>query len=124
MNILFVFQRCYARDVRRYFVNTMLHELGHILGLRHEHSQSGIKDWFGKGKDSQPEDRAGGAESVVWGVRNPKSVMAYYRGQEIQQSDIESIRKAYDELHHGKVIRGQGRFDMIEKTIARVEPNN
>lgn len=124
MNILYVFSRQYAGDVRNFFVATMRHELGHILGLRHEHSQSGIKDWLGPGRDSPPEDRPGGAESILWGSRNPRSVMAYYRGQTIQESDIIDISRAYDELNNGRVIRGEGRFGVIQKTVARVDPNN
>jgi len=118
LNSLKVYDAQFFPQHKPFIVNTFLHEIGHILGLRHEHSHSGVPGWI------PPEDRANGAESVVWGVKNPKSVMAYYKGQDIQESDVISIRKAYDELQDGKLITGQGRFGFIQKTVQRVLPNN
>lgn len=118
LNKLKVFAGLYKKPQRPYMMNTMLHELGHVLGLRHEHSHSGVPGWL------PAEDQANGAESVMWGVRNPRSVMAYYAGQNIQPSDIDAITEAYDDLTDGKVLTGTGRFGKITKTVRRVEPNN
>ncbi len=118
LNTVFVNQGQFSPQQRPLMVNTMLHELGHVLGLRHEHSHSGIPGFI------PPEDTLFGAESIIYGARNPRSVMAYYQGQTIQDSDVTSIRKAYDELGEGTVITGQGRFREVRKTVRRVEPNN
>ncbi len=88
--------------------NTMLHELGHILGLRHEFAHEKEK-W---------------AESILFGVKNEKSVMAYYPSQEIQETDVVFIRKAYDELKHGETVHAQGPVGQVSKLIFRVLPNN
>lgn len=88
--------------------NTMLHEIGHVLGLRHEFAH----------------DREGFAESILFGIKNPRSVMAYYPAQEIQDTDVEAVRRAYDELADGSELEGQGPFGTIRKVVNRVEPNN
>lgn len=119
LNTLTVFEQQYTPEYRGQLFNTQLHELGHILGLRHEHSQSKYETAYG----SFVED-AKGAESILWGVRNPKSIMAYHPSPSIQQSDINGIRSAYDTLADGRTINGQGLFGLISKTIRRVEPNN
>ena len=118
LNDIRVYATQFADNQLPLIVNTMLHELGHVLGLRHEHSHSGIPGWL------PPEDTANGAESIVYGVRNPRSVMAYYRGQDIQPSDESAIREAYDKLSDGSVIEGQGRFTKVKKVVRRVAPNN
>lgn len=118
LNSVLAYKGMFSRGQKPLMVSTMLHELGHVLGLRHEHSHAGIPGWI------PPEDQANGAESIVWGVRNPRSVMAYYQGQEIQESDTKAICEAYDELVDGKVISGTGRFGSVQKTIRRVPPNN
>jgi len=102
-------------DKRKYgsrypLYNTMLHELGHILGLRHE---------FAHEKQNEMK-----AESILFGISNPKSVMAYYPGQDIQTSDIHYVRKAYDELSHGKIVSALGPYGRVSKKVVRVRPNN
>ncbi|KXJ84806.1 hypothetical protein Micbo1qcDRAFT_169931, partial [Microdochium bolleyi] len=57
--------------------NVFLHELGHILGLRHEFA-----------------DLEGGA--IQWGSRNPYSVMSYNFPPQIQPSDEKDTRSFYD----------------------------
>ncbi len=100
------FDRRYRRRYRLY--NTMLHEIGHILGLRHEFAHETEK----------------GMESILFGTRNKKSVMAYYPSQEIQDTDIDFIRKAYDELKDGEIVRAEGPVGEVSKRISRVVPNN
>eukprot|EP00171_Calliarthron_tuberculosum_P003133 IDg3133t1 len=111
LNSVFVYKGIFSKRQKLLMVSTMLYELGHVLGLRHEHSHSGVPGWI------PAEDQANGAESIVWGVRNPRSVMAYYQGQQIQDSDIAAINAAYDDLEDGKIVTGKGRFSTVQKTI-------
>ncbi|KAH7130718.1 matrix metallo proteinase-11 [Dendryphion nanum] len=60
--------------------NVFLHELGHVLGLRHEFAL-------------KPETYEGGA--VVIGTANIESVMSYVFPPEIQESDIQDTRFFY-----------------------------
>lgn len=99
---------------RNRIYNTMLHEIGHVLGLRHEFAQ-------------EEEDRLEPSrkyESILFGIKNPRFVMAYYPAQEIQDSDVDAVRRAYDELADGSQLEGQGPFGRTRKTVNRVEPNN
>jgi hypothetical protein len=77
LNVIWVFGRAFQSDVVRYMDAVMEHELGHVLGLRHEFA-----------------DQEGGA--VLWGPRNPISVMSYNFPMRIQPSDIDSTRQLYD----------------------------
>ncbi len=117
LNTVYVYKLLLEPPHRQYMMNTMLHELGHVLGMKHEHSHSGT-DWL------PPDDTEYGPESIIYGPRNPKSVMAYYEGQTIQDTDAEYIRRAYDELDDGAVIKGRAMYGFVEKTVRRVEPNN
>ncbi|MBT9560867.1 MAG: hypothetical protein IV100_32885, partial [Myxococcales bacterium] len=66
LSVLKVYKRAFAeRDV---MANIFLHELGHVLGLRHEFA-----------------DMEGGAQ--IWGTRNPNSVMSYEFPPQMQDSD-------------------------------------
>ncbi len=56
-------------------------------------------------------------DSDVW-------CLQYYPAQEIQESDIIAIRKAYDELKHGMEITAQGPYGDVRKVVVRVKPNN
>lgn len=118
LNELYVFKRQFDVDQRSLIANTMAHELGHVIGLRHEHSQEKMANGFG------PEDDGKQIESILYGPPNPLSVMAYYRGQQIQPSDVEYASLAYDSLKDGMEIRGTGRFKEVVKKVKRVDPNN
>ena len=61
--------------------NVFLHELGHVLGLRHEFAM-------------KPETFEGGA--VIMGSANIESVMSYVFPPEMQQSDIVDTRFFYN----------------------------
>ena len=50
--------------------------------------------------------------------------MAYYRGQRIRFTDVMAVRLAYDTLEDGMVVRGNGKFGIVEKTVRRVHPSN
>lgn len=72
-----VSQRAFAPDLKPYMWQYFLHELGHVLGLRHEFA---------------PQE--GGA--VQLGPRDPFSVMNYRSEPPmITESDIASTRKFY-----------------------------
>lgn len=118
LNSIDIYSLSFQPSQKAEFIPTMLHELGHVLGLRHEHSQNLLP-----GRPSI-EDEDPALESILWGIRNPRSVMAYYPLVSIQQSDIDGIRSAYDDLDDGKVIQGTGLLGLITKTVERVEPNN
>lgn len=117
-NAIRVFSKCFDYFELPYLRSVFLHELGHVLGLRHEHAQDGFPGVL------SAEDMEGGPESVAWGGRNPMSIMAYYRGGTIQESDAEAVRSAYDQLEDGMVLEGEGRSGLVRKTVKRVRPNN
>lgn len=82
--------RCYEfalKDAhqRSILKNTFLHEIGHILGLRHEFAI--VEDTEGNGPESQP--------AVQFGSKNPISVMSYEDVVYIQPTDKEDIVKFY-----------------------------
>lgn len=120
LNFVVVFDTQFDRRFVDQFVPTMLHELGHVLGLRHEHSQSELVGRQGP----YTEDLDFGLESILFGPNNPKSVMSYNGVPTIQDSDAKYVRKAYDELGDGSKISGKGIFGTVTKTVVRVEPNN
>lgn len=60
--------------------NVFLHELGHVLGLRHEFAMD-------------PDTYEGGA--VILGSANSESVMSYVFPPELQQSDIKDTQDFY-----------------------------
>ncbi len=111
VNVLFVYDAAFRHDNAPFLRGTLLHELGHVVGLRHEHAQ-------------ETEDSSTGPESISFGRRNKKSVMAYYRGQRIRLTDVMAVRTAYDTLHDGMVVKGKGKSGVVEKTVRRVHPDN
>jgi hypothetical protein len=65
----------------QYLKNIFLHELGHVLGLRHEFA---------------PElEDTGDNYTVQIGPRNPLSVMGYEFPPQIQPSDVENAKGFY-----------------------------
>jgi hypothetical protein len=79
LNTLFVYKLALDK-YRGILKNIFLHELGHTLGLRHEFALD-------------PTRFEGGA--IVWGSRNPKSVMSYVFPPQVQQSDITDTKSFY-----------------------------
>jgi hypothetical protein len=78
LNMLYVYKGAFEPGRINYMKNIFLHELGHVLGLRHEFA---------------PE-REGG--TVQLGVRNERSVMSYVFPPDIQMSDKDSTREFYN----------------------------
>ncbi|KAB8067158.1 hypothetical protein BDV29DRAFT_200650 [Aspergillus leporis] len=77
LNVLYVYKKAFEPGNINFMTNIFLHELGHVLGLRHEFA---------------PEKEGG---TVQLGPRNPKSVMSYYFPPEIQMDDKKSTREFY-----------------------------
>ncbi len=96
LNTMFVYKRAFDQDTVNFQVNIFAHELGHVLGFRHEFA---------------PQE--GGA--VLFGPRNPSSVMAYKFPPSIQPSDIASAKLLY-QARDGSSIEGF--------PVDRIEPDN
>jgi hypothetical protein len=81
LNVLNVYPAAFKEGTVHYLKNIFLHELGHVLGLRHEFA---------------PELETGAnLKSVQIGPRNPTSVMGYEFPPQLQQSDIDSAKAFY-----------------------------
>ena len=77
--------------------NVFLHELGHVLGLRHEFAITGDA-----AKNLAPETST---PAVQFMESNYYSVMSYNFPPTIQQSDIDGV-KAFYQLKNGEMING------------------
>ncbi|KAI8623578.1 hypothetical protein F5Y19DRAFT_457969 [Xylariaceae sp. FL1651] len=85
---LFVYAKSFESDNVDFMTNIFYHEIGHILGLRHEFA------------DVDTEERR--TKSVPFGPKNELSVMNYFphpRLIDIQPRDAEWVRKFYDYKH-------------------------
>jgi hypothetical protein len=81
LNILNVYAGAFRPGTIPFLKNTFLHELGHVLGFRHEFA-------------AETEDE--GAEYTVQiGPRNPLSVMGYEFPPILQPSDVENAKAFY-----------------------------
>ena len=83
--------------------NVFLHELGHVLGLRHEFAITG---------DPDKRLKAEGAGARQFGLANYYSVMSYNFPPNIQQSDIDGLREFY-KLKNGTMIGGSPVTDYL-----------
>jgi len=77
LNTLFVYRRAFDAAISPYQTNIFLHELGHVLGLRHEFAA-----------------QEGGA--VQFSPANPLSVMSYTFPPNIRDSDEASTKAFYN----------------------------
>ncbi|KAI9771891.1 MAG: hypothetical protein M1840_001661 [Geoglossum simile] len=84
LNTVFVYQGAFQSGSVNTQKEIFLHELGHILGLRHEFADGPFR--------GRPAE--GGA--VVFGERNENSVMSYHLPPAIQESDVRDTRAFYD----------------------------
>jgi hypothetical protein len=81
LNVLNVYNAAFQPGTVQYLKNIFLHELGHVLGLRHEFA---------------PElEDTGDNYTVQIGPRNPLSVMGYEFPPQIQPSDVENVKAFY-----------------------------
>ncbi|KAH8729215.1 hypothetical protein BGZ61DRAFT_529459 [Ilyonectria robusta] len=77
----------YALAFTQYHINNqanfLAHEIGHILGFRHEFSREEEPLFW----------------SATWGNRNPNSVMSYYHDSglwQVQKQDLKELKSFYD----------------------------
>lgn len=75
-NHLYVYGRALKKDARDYLQNVFLHELGHVLGLRHEFA-------------------AESGDFVLFGGENQASVMGYNWPPDLTSQDISETREFY-----------------------------
>lgn len=80
LNNMYVYLKAFQPGTINYLYNVFLHELGHVLGLRHEFA---------------PERGEGAGPMVVWGVRNTLSVMSYTFPPQLQSSDKTDTKSFY-----------------------------
>ncbi|KAI1212557.1 uncharacterized protein F4807DRAFT_413510 [Annulohypoxylon truncatum] len=88
---LLVYELAFSRLCHS-MVDVFCHELGHVLGLRHEFSLEKEKT----------------CPSVQWGPRNQESVMAYSSFR-IQETDITELKRFYE--FRGKEYKG---FEIVD----------
>ncbi|KAH7011758.1 hypothetical protein EDB80DRAFT_641179 [Ilyonectria destructans] len=92
--ILYIFKFAFRREHRNYMANIFRHEIGHVLGLRHE----------------EAETRESAVPSVALTRQNSLSIMSYFTDPSkirIQESDIAAVRKLCaisEETFHGFVV--------------------
>jgi hypothetical protein len=94
LNNLYVYQLAFDAKYVSYLSNILIHELGHVLGLRHEFA---------------PEKEGQGA--IVFGPRDPLSVMSYSFPPEMQVSDCINTKLFYE--YTGSSIYGVQISDQI-----------
>ena len=80
LSSLFVYTGAFTEESRPILKNIFLHELGHVMGLRHEFALTEEESWA----------------AVRFGTPNPRSVMSYAFPPTIQQSDIDDTRAFYN----------------------------
>lgn len=91
---------------KKYLMNTLLHEIGHIIGLRHEFALDVGDD--GKTKEDIPAQR--------FGSKNEHSVMSYDAINIIQDTDIKDV-KAFYELKNRVLLNGVPVTDYTPKPL-------
>lgn len=93
-------------EMRPVLKNSFLHEIGHIIGLRHEFAIEA--DTHGNG----PE----GDGATQFGSKNPISVMSYETVNYIQPTDKEDVKKFY-KLENYSEIAGVRIYDYVPKPL-------
>ncbi|XTI93534.1 hypothetical protein V2W45_1252885 [Cenococcum geophilum] len=93
-------------DWRKVLKNTFLHEIGHIIGLRHEFALDLKAD--GQPRESTP--------AVRFGSQNEHSVMSYDDVNYIQESDKKDVKDFY-KLQNKSLINGVPLTDYAPKPL-------
>lgn len=89
-----VYKLAFNKDCCSSMTNIFCHELGHILGLRHEFSL----------------ERENTCSSVQWGPRNSLSIMSHYsKSLHMEETDISELKRFYE--FRGKEYKD---FDIID----------
>jgi hypothetical protein len=104
LNSVIVYPFAFQPGKVQYLKNIFLHELGHVLGLRHELA---------------PEIEKGpGFDSVQFGPRNPTSVKGYEFPPLMHTSDIDSTKVFYKfpgkNLRVRQGLREEGGFRIVD----------
>ncbi|KAE9364141.1 hypothetical protein N431DRAFT_563537 [Stipitochalara longipes BDJ] len=86
--------------------NSFLHEIGHIIGLRHEFAIK--QDRFGYGPEQTP--------ATQFGSENPNSVMSYEDINNIQETDKHDVKEFYKLANNSK-INGVKIWDYVPKPL-------
>lgn len=114
LNAVRVYSRALTPTARPLLMCALLHELGHVLGLRHEHAHSAPTAWL--------PDSMTSAQTAVWGACDPRSVLGFRLARDLSSTDVANVRAAYDELQDGAVVSGPGKFSSLESVVAHVLP--
>ncbi|KAK4164410.1 hypothetical protein QBC43DRAFT_289008 [Cladorrhinum sp. PSN259] len=96
-------------ECRKVLRNTFLHEIGHILGLRHEFANEDDPEKPGKKRESLAH---------LFGSVNPHSVMSYDDVNNINELDKEDV-KAFYQLANGSKINGARVTDYLPKPLSQ-----
>lgn len=105
-----VFERSFSSQANKAILkNIFMHELGHVLGLRHEFAITGDP-----AKDLDPE----GDGAVQFMGNNYKSIMSYNFPPTMQQSDKDGIQAFY-KLDNGFLIDGSPVTDYVPQIRRR-----
>ena len=98
LNEVVIYQGALEGKYRDQIVDTFAHELGHILGLGQEQSQDKqttapeTSHCAGQVEDS----REFGADSILFGSRNPYSIIrGYYNAMKVQDADCDESRLSF-----------------------------
>lgn len=97
-NYLFVYSRVLEIDVRANMANVFEHELGHVLGLRHEFA-------------------AEEGDFVLFGELNPASVMSYNWPPSITEQDTKETQAfyAWKEPEIGSAVNSYKVVDVVPR---------
>jgi hypothetical protein len=110
---LIVTNSALSAEQRGILKNVFLHELGHILGLRHEFALDTAAEQLQTGVQESPNG------AVQFMTKNPASVMSYVIPPTMQQTDMEGA-KAFYRLkpgEEGEKIEGSVIVDFIPQLL-------
>jgi hypothetical protein len=105
-----VFERSFSSQANKDILkNIFMHELGHVLGLRHEFAITG---------DPAKDLKAEGAGAVQFMGNNYYSIMSYNFPPTMQQSDKDGTQAFY-KLNNGFLVNGSPVTDYVPQIRSR-----